>query len=287
MDWVQDNSTYCYQVSVVLAPGTPPYESPRSTVACNQRCSVPEVLITGNNANSCGDSPIDTYDFGDGIRLNRFLPHSWNNGRGIAISGGQIYYTEIDNSNATEAIHVCSYGTDGSGSTTDSRSIPNPNSSLGIQDLDFYGGYLYTMRGWGTQTPEVIKIDPSSGAQIGNAIQIQQNQGFPTALADGFVVLPTSGNFLINQDDRSPIYHEYDSNTGALLTGGLTVNLSAYGEATGVATDGQYLYFAVLAGEGCVSQAIVRTDLNGNFPQSQPLDPGHTGHFEDIEVVVQ
>lgn len=252
---------------------------------------------------SGGYNQIQTFSLSDGTPLNTFLPQGGvdpsGNGRGLAIQGGYVYYTEVPQSGngGSDGIHVCSYGTEGAGGTSDSRWPPlsNPRPGAGIQALSFYGGYLYALTGYPYQSPEVYKIDPSSGA-VKAAIPIT---GKAAPDCDGFVVL-LRGNllvFLINRKDASPFYDEYDGAQGT-LTGRLTVDLTqttcggipqVLATGAALAPDGQSLYFYALnspsfCNNGNVCVAVVQTDLNGNCLGFQPLNIGSV-RIENISVV--
>ena len=187
----------------------------------------------------------------------------------------------------SDGIHVCSYGTDGSGGTTDSRPpLPNPRPGAGIQALSFHGGYLYALTGYPNQSPEVYKIAPSSGA-VQAAIPITGTNAADDC--DGFVVLP-SGNFLINDRDGggppypATIYREYygpsgNGTPGAEVPGGLKIDLSTcaaqWARGVALAPDGQSLYFyagnsdSFCNGNGCA--AVVHTQMDGTCMGFQPL----------------
>jgi hypothetical protein len=106
---------------------------------------------------------------------------------------------------------------------------------------------LTVLSGYPNDVLVVTKLDPVTGSAIGAPILI----GSPAQDdSDGFTVLP-SGNFLINDLDGvnygATIYREYDGTTGQLVSGGLVIDLSAFGFSHGtgvaIAPDGQSLYF--------------------------------------------
>ena len=108
-----------------------------------------------------------------------------------------------------------------------------------------------------------------------------------TDTSDGFTLLP-NGNFLINDGDKEPIYREYSGTTGNLVSGGLVVNLAAFGlgftKGTGVATapDWQSLYFIADIDS---PQTLVQTDLTGQLIGTQLINNNSTS-IEDIDVVI-
>ena len=296
---VEQGSTYCYQVICDFYDCDSSYhEMPLSQPVCSQLCTPPVWLITGN-ATSLAGTAIDTVDFTDGSLKTSFVPSAAQinpnvSGRSLAISGGQIFYTEVDNNNSSTGICVCPYGIDGSGGSDYSWSpLPNPRGSVGIQDLAFYNGYLYALTGYGTAPLQVFKLDPTSGTVLAGPINITTPVGDPYSVpgsSDGFAVLP-SGNFLINDydgNDGNPLYREYNGTSGALVPGGLTVDLSAFGFSKGtgvtVAPDGQSLLFAAETPAGL--PIIVQTDLQGHWIGFMLLDY-RASIFEDIDVIAQ
>jgi hypothetical protein len=305
---LQASHTYCYNVTFrhnIQCPASSPiYESLPSNKSCSQLCPAPTpVLITGNNA-SLGQGPIQTYDFASGALLNSFLPEHSANGRGLALHGGEIYYTE--HSASDDAIHVCPYGTQGSGSTTDTRTLANTwRPGVAGQDLAFYnhpvyGDLLYVLTGYPNQPPVVYMLDPIFGTALSSALI----SGHAQPDSDGFVVLPW-GNFLINDGDGAAgitTYREYCGQSGGccsgvglgeeiLPPGGILIDLSRYGfqDCTGVAVapDGQSLYFLadINALDG---QTVVQTDLLGNVLSFQPIGARTAPtSLEDLGVVAQ
>jgi hypothetical protein len=248
-----------------------------------------DILISANHAGI--QSPIVTYlgqCTGPASQVNSFVPDGGvsGNGRAIAISGSRIFYTDLADDNTSDAIHVAPYGTAGSGGH-DIKTLPNPRPGTGIQDLAYFGGALYALTGYWQHPPAVYKLNPSTGAVLEGPIYIT---GPIDGSCDGFAVLP-NGNFLINGTDGSSLYHEYSHTTGALVVGGLVIdlfspNLGSYQFGTGVtlAPDGQSLYFVANHLFGDFGNTIVQTDLLGNPLSSRVLNPA-TGAVESIAVV--
>ena len=213
-----------------------------TTVNCTSTCTTTTTngsqgLIVGNNA-AFGNGPIQTYDLATGALVNSFVPDGATasaNGRGVAVVGNEIFYTELSNSPSfgpSDGIHVAPFNNGAGGS--DLRVLPNPAPTSGIQDLTYAGGALYALTGYGTSGPlQVWKLDATTGAVIGGPITIGSDPD-----ADGFAILP-NGNFLINAGDASCSYTEYNSATGAATGNSFTVpNAST---CTGVETDGSSL----------------------------------------------
>ena len=210
-------------------------------------------LIVANNA-AFGGGPIQTYDFGTGALVNFFVPDGAtgsNNGRAVAVVGNEVFYTELsgDGFGPSDSIHVAPFN--GGAGGNDTRTLPNPAPSVGIQDLDYANGALYALTGYYTGSLQVWKLDPATGAVLGGPIAINSDPS-----SDGFTVLP-NGNFLINSTDESCSYSEYDSTTGAPT--GFSLSVPGAAQCTGVATDGSSLYFQT------DFDAFTKTDLTGNL----------------------
>ncbi len=299
---------YCYLVTFRQNDRTcdPPmtFESPFSNRACEQLCARPRLLITGMNAGPGGT--IDTYDFATGELVASFTPteSGYYNGRGLAIKGSEIFYTKLAPGvppGPSDGIHVAPYGIDGSGGDGDDlRVLPNPWPGVGIQDLAFHNNILYVLAGYPDNDPDhhlrVYKVDPVAGTPIDPVHPyIAIAMTYAHTASDGFTVLPW-GNFLINDDDGdqgapSTVYREYNGASGALVSGGLVVNLGPTGSmgfssATGVALapDGQSLYFVTEITENADRpQTLVHVDMSGNLIDFQPIQ---ATALEDIDVVV-
>jgi hypothetical protein len=219
-------------------------------------------LISANNASSeNGPGPIQTFDFTTGRQINSFMPDdtasAGANGRAVAIQGSEFFYTELtDGFGPSDGIHVAPYGTDGYGGH-DTRVLPNPTPTTGVQGLAFHNGELFALTGYDAAPLEVFELDPVTGSVISGPISI----GTPAQSdSDGFIVL-TNGNFLINDGDASPVYREYSGTTGNLVSGGLLIDLTTFGFFGGtgacLAPDGQSYYF-------CANfNTLVQLDLTG------------------------
>jgi Bacterial Ig domain len=290
---VQQGKTYCYRVTFrhQSTCDSSVYESAPSNTQCQQECPLPRVLVSANTGGSAG--PIQTYDFVTGDLINTFTPENAGNGRALAIQGGEVFYTRWSDP-VDDAIHVCPYGTEGSGGTTDTRTLRNTwRPGVSIQDLAFHNGVLYALTGYeSSEQPQVFKINPNTGAFTG-PIAIDNPA---TSDSDGFTVLPDvtiagrfiGGNLLINEGDQSPVYHEYDGTSGARVPGGLLIDLGTFGfaQGRGVATapDGQSLYF--VAGRFLRLDPVdtfVQTDLQGNIIGFQTISQQP---IEDIDVMI-
>ncbi|HEV2201437.1 MAG TPA: hypothetical protein VGR73_16585 [Bryobacteraceae bacterium] len=198
-------------------------------------------LITGNNA-SVGNGPIQTNDFGGGgVLVNSFLPtgsFDSNNGRGVEVVGNNIYYTELSEVfGPTDSIRIAPFNNGAGGA--DIGALPNPRPGFGIQDLSYSNGVLYAMTGYFSGEGLVVYgLDIATGVVVRGPVTIAAPA---SSTSDGFVVLP-NGNFFINDTDSSCYYNQYNSTTGALISG-TTIVVPGAGRCTGVDTDGTYLYF--------------------------------------------
>jgi hypothetical protein len=275
----------------------------------------PATLISGNSA-AFGYGPIETYNFADGTKAGSFTPDGAvpgsqsgpnPNGRGIAILGPNIFYTELTNGieSGSLCIHVCPYSMEGY-DVPDTRTIKNPRQDAdgnpvgGIQDLAFHYDpamhktELYVLTGYLHYSPVVYEIDPDSPngtvTIVGPANGISISVPPADIESDGFAVLP-NGNFLINGGDANPVYQEFygsGPNAGQVRDkshGGLYVDLSNFGINIGtgvtVSQDGQSLYF--IAGIETSHQTLLLTDTSGNLFGIQPIS---SIEIEDIGVVI-
>ncbi len=290
---VGQGSHYCYQMICDFYDCDSSYhEMPLSQPVCSQLCT-PLGSVTANTAAN-GYGPIQTFSFSDGSVVNSFVPegacdpNNLANGRGLAISGNEVFYTEWKYED--DIIHVCPYGSQGK-CVNDTRTIQNTwRPGAGMQDLAFHYDpatgkeELYVLTGYDIsyQPLEVFEIDPSTGQQVPgtSGITINATNGKPDNSADGFAVLPW-GNFLINDTDggygtlQTPqtTYREYDGASGNLVPRGLFIDLSAYGFYQGrgvaMAPDGQSLYFNAAGSSG---EILVQTDLTGHWIGFIPFD---------------
>ncbi|MBV9743737.1 MAG: hypothetical protein JO099_08230 [Acidobacteriia bacterium] len=218
-----------------------------NTVANQFGPQVPQIIV-GNNA-AFGDGPLQTYNFSieGGAPIASFIPTGAqsddNNGRGVYVSGNNVYYTELvgnEGFGPTDFIRVAPFnrGTGGA----DIKTLPSPRPGTGIQDLSISNGVLYVLTGYPTSPPEVFGLNPSTGAVLSGPILI----ALPAAVdSDGFTVMP-NGNFLINSGSGSCTYNQFNPSTGALIPSTtITVPVVAVNPlpCTGVDTDGSFLYF--------------------------------------------
>jgi hypothetical protein len=247
---------------------------------------------------------IETFDLDTGgLRVGTFLPPFDVNAvaaRGLAVAGNEVFYTELQDTGeglintTTPFIHVAPFNAGAGG--TDLRTIPNPSPQhYGLAALAFAGGSLYALTGY-EQTydqfdpPPVIpmlqvwRLDPLSGAVLGGPVTISYNgSGLDHSMgSDGFTVLP-NGNFLINNDDASPVYEEFSALTG--LPTGFSIHVPHVVQySTGVDTDGTHLFFQADPQDPGPSH-IIETDMTGAFVADIP-ELNRTGNgFEDISVV--
>ena len=139
-----------------------------TTVNCTSTCTTTTTngsqgLIVGNNA-AFGNGPIQTYDLATGALVNSFVPDGATasaNGRGVAVVGNEIFYTELSNSPSfgpSDGIHVAPFNNGAGGS--DLRVLPNPAPT--------FGNSRPHVRRWGAlRTHRVWHLWPASSMEAG------------------------------------------------------------------------------------------------------------------------
>jgi hypothetical protein len=202
------------------------------------------------------------------------------NGRAIAVTNTQFYYTELGAPapfGPTVQIEAGLYN--GGAGSPDNGNVANPTPGLGISVLEFApgvsGGNLYALAGYiasGTNVgPIVYVFNPANGAIVLPPVTMQTGTG-----ADGFTVLP-NGNYLINRGDAENSYDQYNPVTGARIAG-TNFSVSGCSSSTGVTTDGTNLFF------NCNLSSIAETNLSGTLIHNFAL-PGAHGDNEDISLI--
>ena len=240
-----------------------------------------------NNA-SFGNGPIQSWmlDLTTGVATSAgsFIPQgavpggpngNTPNGRAIAVTDTQFYYTELTGGGFGPTLNIETGLYNNGAGGPDNGAISNPIPGQGIADLHFgtgvSGGDLFALAGYPNVGPEVFEFDPSNGIILLPPVTIATDAG-----ADGFTILP-NGNYLINRGDATNSYDQYNPVTGARISG---TNIVAPGcsSATGVDTDGTHLFF------DCNLNSIVETDLSGTLIHSFTL-PGGFGVGEELSLV--
>ena len=153
---------------------------------------------------------------------------------------------------------------------------------------------LYVLTGYLDSAPAIYEADPDSPD---GTVDVIDGPIFLTGQADdgqhalescdGFTVLP-DGHFLVNEQDGSPVYDEYDAG-GHLIPesqGGKRFNLLTlfgFGTSTGVAVspDGNSLYFITGAGS---QQTLIKVNLATKQIEGQQQI--NSSNIEDIDVVI-
>ena len=215
--------------------------------------------ITCNNAGA-GNGQITTYDFTGGAIVGSFLPtgaFDANNGRGVAILGNLVYYTELTAGfGPTDFIRIAPFN--GGAGGADIGTLPNPRPTDGVQDIAFSNGVMYVLTGYPSDPPQVFGLNPLTGAVLSGPVSISAPA---ISLSDAFTVLP-NGNFLINEGDDTNSYDQYNPTTGAVIPG---TNIVAPGNpfATGVDTDGTSLFFSTNSDPLFTSSSLAQTTLTG------------------------
>ncbi len=234
-------------------------------------------VIALQNSASFGNGPINSVDITTGTVIGSFVPQ-WAtacpgggcNGRGVALLGKYVYYTELDNGfGPSDAIHIALWN--GGAGSSDILTIANPTPGTGIVDVKGNGGFLYIMTGY-QSGPEIIDKMDGVGHLL-SSVTLSNGAGGNLSNSDGFTILP-NGNYLINEGDGVNLYDQYDPLTGMRIAG-TTISAQGCGNATGVDTNGTNLYFS------CNLSSIQVTDMTGAAIMNV-ADPG--GVWEDISL---
>jgi hypothetical protein len=237
-------------------------------------------LIGIQNNSAPGNGPIVTVNLTTQTFVNSFIPDQAkidsNNGRGVAVIGNFLYYTELTNNfGPSTGIFVAPFNNGAGG--TDITSFPNPVPNTGIVDLAAANGKLYVMTGY-PSGPEVIQATDGNGHNIGSLITLTTLSSANLTNSDGFTVLP-NGNFLINNGDLINSYNQYNPLTGAEIANTTIQAIGSggvpCGDSTGVDNIGTNLVF------DCVTSLVV-DDFNGHFISSTSTG---TLTGEDIALV--
>jgi hypothetical protein len=242
-------------------------------------------LITCNQFGLGGES-INTYDFSTGATVGSFIPTGAmgnGNGRGVQVLGNNIYYTELNFTppaffGPTNAIEIAPYN--GGAGGADTRTIPNPRPTTGIQDLAFFNGVLYILTGYPSDAPEVFGLNPFNGAVVIGPISISAPA---SSDSDGFSVLP-NGNFLINEGDGITMYDQYNPTTGAVIPGTQITVPGAF-QSTGVENDGTSLFFQEESDAAGLVDGFTETTFAGTFVANTIVSPP-PDTCEDISLAV-
>jgi hypothetical protein len=256
------------------------------------RAHADTVITAVTNGAAFGNGPIQTWSLdlttGTATKTGSFIPDgaipggingTSPNGRGIAVTNTQFYYTELSGTGFGPTLSIETAPFNGGAGGADNGAIANPIPGLGIADIHFgsgvTGGDLYALAGYipsdATVGPIAYEFDPTNGTIVLAPVTIQTGKG-----ADGFTIL-ANGNYLINRNDAVNIYDQYDPTTGARIAG-TTISAPGCSSSTGVDTDGTHLFF------NCNLTSIVETDLNGVLLNTFTL-PGNTGENEGLSLV--
>jgi hypothetical protein len=238
-----------------------------------------DTLVIANQA-SFGGGVIQTVNATTHVFVNEFVPtgaSGTNNGRGVAVLGNFVYYTELTSGfGPSDGIHVALFN-NGAGSADIHAPFPNPVPGTGIVDLAEANGLLYVLTGY-PNGPEVVQATDGNGNNVGGPITLHNLTGGILTNSDGFTVL-ANGNWLINAGDAVNSYNQFNPLTGNEIAGTTIQPHNANGlcgSSTGVDFDGTFLYFE------CNLNSIVQTDLLGNFIANTAQT---RSGFEDISIV--
>jgi hypothetical protein len=243
-----------------------------------------DTLCIQNNA-AFGNGPIVTVDCTTGAFVNSFIPDQAkigsNNGRGVAVLGNFVYYTELTGNGfgPSTGIFVAPFNNGAGGA--DIKSFPNPVPNTGIVDLTSDNmGHLFAMTGYNLG-PEVVQETDGNGNNIGSLVTLHFTGGGDLTDSDGFAILP-NGNWLINNGDAINSYNQYNPVTGQEIPGTTVVAHTTGGavctNSTGVDTDGTNLFF------DCNFNSIVEDTMAGVFISATSTLPNGAGG-EDISLV--
>ena len=238
------------------------------------------VTVVINNA-AFGGGPIQSWSLdtttGAATATGSFVPTGAtdsNNGRAIAVTNTQFYYTELTGGfGPTVQVETGPYN--GGAGGADNGGFLNPIPGRGIQNLHFGAAGLYIVSGYPTSAPEVFIVDPITGAILNTPVTLADDPA-----ADGFTILP-NGNYLLNEGDGSNLYDQYNPITGARIAGTTITSPCPVGglTSTGVDTDGVNLFF------DCFSSArIAESDMAGHLIHLF-TPPGDFGAGEGLSLI--
>jgi hypothetical protein len=215
-----------------------------------------ETIVWGNNASATGTESIEAFDIDTGAQIASFLvpnPGSNLNGRGIAVVGTTIYYSN--------AFQGQVYLTNTVTHTADGIAF---NTGLnGIANIAWDGTALWVTGYNGTNN--AYRYSPAG-------VLLQTVLGFGNS-RDGFEV--ANNHLIANRGDGEHIYDLYDLN-GVLQTSAFINTESAPGFVagsitTGITFDGTDYIIANSPGfNGPTSQLLIY-DVNGNYLRTQTL----------------
>lgn len=255
--------------------------------------------VSGNNA-ALGSGPLATTEYPTGPTVS-FVPTGatdgncgppFCNGRGDLVLGNKNFYTELSAETifvvggATNFIHAAPWNGGAGGADVGAWALTNPRPGCGVQDIDYKDGYIYVLTGYpgpfllpGCDGAQVFKVWAAGGPWIGPVTLT--SPAFP--FSDGFTVLP-NGNFLVNDDDGSCTYNQFDPTTGAVVPGTAIVAAGGFGDfpCTGVDNDQTLLPYALYVSHN--GSTLTKNTSAGAFagPVQTP-GVGWTG-VEDISL---
>jgi hypothetical protein len=229
------------------------------TVSRVQAAPAADVLVIGNSAGT-GNGPIQTWRFSTGgDPFASFEPTgatASNSGRGIAIVGNTLYYTELEAGGVSTVIHVVPFN--GGLGGDDTGTLANPQRDTAIAALTASEGILYVLTAvggagaGGAGQPAVSTIDLATNAVAGPV-----SLGSPaTASSTGFARLP-NGNLLVNTGAGSCTYAQFNAATGVAT--GPSFVVAGASACNGIETDGDFLYVET---DG---NSVTRTSLTGAY----------------------
>lgn len=176
-------------------------------------------IVYGNNA-TFGTEFITGIDVSTGQVIQQFATPVQGNGRGIAVVGTTVYYSNADNGNI--------YKTDTITHTNNGVFVNTGFGGSGVATIAFDGTLFYATGYGSSNTTNVYDAN-------GNFVRTQNGLG---AGRDGFEV--ANNNIVANRGDGQGPYDRYDLN-GSLLQSNFLVDPNT-NTVTGVTFDGTNYY---------------------------------------------
>jgi len=213
-------------------------------------------VVWGNNASSAGTESIEAFDIDTGAQLASFLvPNSGSNlnGRGIAVVGTTIYYSNSSSGNVY-VTNTVTHSADG---------IAFSTGLNGIANIAWDGTALWVTGYNGTNN--AYRYTPTGTL-------LQTVLGFGNS-RDGFEV--ANNHLIANRGDGENIYDLYDLNgvlqTSAFINAALAPGFVPGSITTGITFDGTDYIIANSPGFSGPTSKLLVYDASGNYIKTQTL----------------
>jgi len=215
-----------------------------------------ETIVWGNNASVPGTESIEAFDIDTGAQVASFLvpnPGSNQNGRGIAVVGTTVYYSN-SSSGQVYVTNTATHSADGVAFNTGLN---------GIANIAWDGTALWVTGYNGTNN--AYRYTPT-GTLLQTVVGFGNNR-------DGFEV--ANNHLIANRGDGENMYDLYDLNgvlqTSAFINAALAPGFVAGSITSGITFDGTNYIISNSPGfSGPTSQLLVY-DVNGNYIKTQTL----------------